>query len=126
MEISNPIQYLTPSQAVNPVLIDSLRTAGGLEAEILQSTRGQLLLQTRLGQLLTLNTLGFRSGERLLLRLDSEAETPRLLVRPVTPSSNSIPANCCGPNGCERAPITPPWWQATTRSMRSALKASVR
>ena len=55
-------------------LLSQLRVAGTVEARVVKLlNENQLLLNTRLGQILTSSTLDYRAGDRIKLRLDESS-----------------------------------------------------
>jgi len=66
-------------------LLAHLKSAGSLEAEVMQRLQGkQLLLSSRLGEILTTNSLSFKPGDRLILRFDDSAGQAVLKASPRT------------------------------------------
>ncbi len=62
-------------------LLTQLRAAGSIEAEVVKLLQdNKLLLNTRLGQILTSNKLHYRPGDRVILRLDDSGQQPVLKV----------------------------------------------
>ena len=67
-------------------LLAQLRAAGTIEAEVLKLLPGnKLLLASRLGDILTSNSLNYQAGDRLNLRFDDSAQQPVLKVSPRPP-----------------------------------------
>ena len=70
-------------------LLTQLRAAGSIEAEVVKLLQdNKLLLNTRLGQILTSNKLQYRPGDRLMLRLDDSGQQPVLKVS--TPAVKTV------------------------------------
>lgn len=66
-------------------LLAQLKAAGTVEAEVMKQLQGkQLLLSSRLGEILTANSLSYKSGDRLILRLDDSTGQPVLKASPGT------------------------------------------
>ena len=78
-------------------LLAQLRAAGTLEAEVVRLLRdNQLLLNSRLGQIRTQNSLDYRVGDRINLRLDESSgqavfKTSRAEARPILLDGRSNP-----------------------------------
>ena len=92
MDINLPseLNALRPSTATGGDLLAQLRAAGTIEAEVIKVLNDNLLLRSRLGDILTRNTLNYKTGDRLLLRLDERAATPVLKSSPAEPRPVSI------------------------------------
>jgi len=73
-------------------LLAQLKTAGTIEAEVIKLLPGKLLLSSRLGEILTSNTLNFKPGDRLNLRLDTETQIPVLKASPKSAQPVSLDA----------------------------------
>jgi flagellar hook-length control protein FliK len=85
MDIYTPSDLPGAKPAVNRVadLLTQLRGAGSIEAEVVKLLRdNQLLLTSRLGQILASNKLHYRPGDRVSLRLDDSGQQPVLKVSP--------------------------------------------
>ena len=84
MDINFSTDSINPRVASSPVpdLLAQLRAAGTVEAEVIRLLQGQLLLSSRLGEILTRNTLDYRPGDRISLRLDESAGYPVLKASP--------------------------------------------
>lgn len=63
-----------------PDLFTQLAKLGSIEARIMSVARGQLILNTQLGQITGLNTLDLKSGDRVQIRLDQTDSKPVLKV----------------------------------------------
>ena len=74
-ELTNP----RPSTAAGGDLLAQLRAAGTIEAEVIKVLKDSLLLSSRLGEILTRNTLNYKTGDRLYLRLD-ERRPPTVMT----------------------------------------------
>lgn len=85
MDIKVPSDLPTTKPAVSQVgdLLAQLKAAGTIEAEVLKLLPGnKLLLSSRLGDILTSNSLSYQAGDRLNLRFDDSAQQPVLKVSP--------------------------------------------
>ena len=85
MDIKIPTDSVSPrpvsSQATD--LLAKLKAAGTVEAEVIRQLQGKLLLSSRVGDILTSNTLNYKPGDRVSLRLDGSAQNPVLKVSSV-------------------------------------------
>ena len=84
----------TVSQPGN--LLVQLKAAGTIEAEVIRVLQDKLLLSSRLGEILTSNSLNYKTGDRLIVRLAGSDLEPVLKVSPrqsgpVTIDSNQNP-----------------------------------
>lgn len=84
MDINLPSELTSPrsSTAAAGDLLTQLRAAGTIEAEVIKVLQDSLLLRSRLGEILTRNTLNYKPGDRLYLRLDERGPTPVLKSSP--------------------------------------------
>ncbi|MDH3535243.1 MAG: flagellar hook-length control protein FliK [Gammaproteobacteria bacterium] len=84
MDINFPTDPIDPTAVASrvPNLLAQLRAAGTVEAEVIRLLQGQLLLSSRLGEILTRNTLDYKPGDRINLRLDESASHPVLKTSP--------------------------------------------
>ena len=85
MDIKIPSDLPTPKPAVAQVdqLLAQLKAAGRIEAEVVKLLHNnQLLLSSRLGDILTSNNLNYRAGDRIYLRLDDSSGQPVLKTSP--------------------------------------------
>ena len=77
-------------------LLAQLKAAGTIEAEVIRVLQDKLLLSSRLGEILTSNSLNYKAGDQLNIRLAGSDLEPVLKVSPrqsgpVTLDSNQIP-----------------------------------
>ncbi len=83
IKIPSDLPATKPVAAQVGDLLAQLKTAGTIEAEVLKLLPGnKLLLSSRLGDILTSNSLNYRAGDRLTLRFDDSARQPVLKVSP--------------------------------------------
>ncbi len=85
MDIKIPSDLPATKPVVSQVgdLLAQLKAAGTIEAEVLKLLPGnKLLLSSRLGDILTSNSLNYQAGDRLNLRFDDSAQQPVLRVSP--------------------------------------------
>ena len=85
MDIKIPSDLPATKPVVSQVgdLLAQLKAAGTIEAEVLKLLPGnKLLLSSRLGDILTSNSLNYQAGDRLNLRFDDSAQQPVLKVSP--------------------------------------------
>jgi len=85
MDIKIPSDLPPTKPAASQVsdLLTQLRAAGTIEAEVIKLLQGnKLLLSSRLGDILTSNSLNYKPGDRLDLRLDDGARQPVLKTSP--------------------------------------------
>ncbi|MEM7561686.1 MAG: flagellar hook-length control protein FliK [Pseudomonadota bacterium] len=75
---------------VNSDWLNLLRQLESLEASVARQRSGELVLRTLLGDLLLKNSLGFKQGDRLAIRLDESRATPILKVAPAIPKVHKI------------------------------------
>jgi hypothetical protein len=82
MDINSLSQALTGQSATAQTtdLLVQLRAAGAIEAEVIRVLEGKLLLSSRLGDILTTNTLNYKTGDRLNIRLGGSELAPVLKV----------------------------------------------
>ncbi len=66
-------------------LLAQLKAAGTIEAEVIKVLQGKLLLSSRLGEILTTNSLNYKTGDRLNLRLSGSEQNPVLKASPNQP-----------------------------------------
>lgn len=74
-------------------LLTQLRAAGTVEAEVISRLPDSLLLQTRLGRILTHDRHHFQPGDRLELRLEGDRERPVLKASDAAPRPLTLDAN---------------------------------
>ena len=114
METKFPIEVsggqIRPS--VSPDWMDLLRQLDSLEARVTSRLSGELILKTVLGEILAKNTLGFKNGDRLMIRLDESRPVPTLKVAPSLPAvqkvnSDQLPllSHLIGPDRAILAPV---------------------
>lgn len=77
-------------------LLAQLKAAGTIEAEVIRVMQDKLLLSSRLGEILTSNSLNYKAGDQLNLRLSGSEQEPVLKVSsrqtgPVTLDSKQNP-----------------------------------
>jgi len=85
MDIKIPSDLPATKPVVSQVsdLLTQLKAAGTIEAEVIKLLQGnKLLLSSRLGDILTSNSLNYKPGDRLDLRLDDSARQPVLKTSP--------------------------------------------
>ena len=84
MDINLPSDLIKPgpASASSGDLLAQLRAAGTIEAEVVKVLQDSLLLRSRLGDILTRNTLNYRAGDRINLRLDERGPAPVLKSSP--------------------------------------------
>ena len=75
---SHPVKSDIAIQGSN--LLALLKASGSLEARVISLFDGKLLLSSRIGEILTSNTLGYKQGDLLLLRLQLKEGQPVLRV----------------------------------------------
>ena len=63
-------------------LLAKLKAAGTVEAEVIKVLQDRLLLSSRLGEILTSNSLNYKKGDQLTLRLAGSDREPVLKVSP--------------------------------------------
>ena len=87
MDIKILSEFLTGKPAVSQTgdLLAQLKTAGTVEAEVIKVLQGKLLLSSRLGEILTTNTLNYKPGDQINLRLGGDAQNPVLKASPRIP-----------------------------------------
>ena len=79
--ISSSSQRVRPDAAIQGSdLLSLLKASGSVEARVISLFDGKLLLSSRIGEILTSNTLGFKRGDLLLLRLLVKDGQPVLRV----------------------------------------------
>ncbi len=83
MEINrfSDVSNSKPASSRPADLLARLRAAGTIEAVVVRQIGEQLLLDSRLGSILTSNRLDYRPGDRLLLSLSGDPERPVLQSR---------------------------------------------
>ena len=94
MDISRVSDSLSnaTSRALSPVdLFRQITQLGSIEARVALIEKGQALLNTRLGQILSNNTLDLKQGDRLSLRAGGSEQSPvlKIVKLPVQPFSLS-------------------------------------
>lgn len=83
LKIPSQLPGLKPAPAPIGDLLNQLRAAGTVEAEVIKLLKdNQLLLSSRLGQILTSNALKYRVGDRVNLRLDESSGQAVLKASP--------------------------------------------
>ena len=87
MDIKILSELLTGKPAVSQTgdLLAQLKAAGTIEAEVIKVLQGKLLLSSRFGEILTTNTLNYKPGDQINLRLSGDAQNPVLKASPRTP-----------------------------------------
>ena len=87
MDIKILSEFLTGKPAVSQTgdLLAQLKTAGTIEAEVIKVLQGKLLLSSRFGEILTTNTLNYKPGDQINLRLSGDAQNPVLKASPRIP-----------------------------------------
>lgn len=86
IKISSDLPTAKPVVSQVGDMLAQLKAAGTIEAEVLKLLPGnKLLLASRLGDILTSNSLNYQAGDRLNLRFDDSAQQPVLKVSPRTP-----------------------------------------
>jgi hypothetical protein len=98
MDIKSLSALLTGKPAASQTgdLLAQLKAAGTIEAEVIKVLQGKLLLSSRLGEILTSNTLNYKPGDQINLRLSGDEQNPVLkasprIPRPVTLDSGQNP-----------------------------------
>lgn len=74
-------------------LLARLKAAGTIEAEVVRVLQDKLLLSSRLGEILTSNSLNYRAGDQLNLRLDGSDQNPVLKASPRQPGPVTLERN---------------------------------
>ncbi len=84
MDIKSLNDSLTgrPPVSQNGDLLAQLKAAGTIEAEVIKVLQDKLLLSSRLGDILTSNSLNYRVGDQLNLRLGGSEQNPVLKAMP--------------------------------------------
>jgi len=87
MDIKILSELLTGKPAVSQTgdLLAQLKAAGTIEAEVIKVLQGKLLLSSRFGEILTTNTLNYKPGDQINLRLSGDAQNPVLKASPKIP-----------------------------------------
>jgi hypothetical protein len=87
MDIKSLSELLTgkPAAAESGDLLAQLKAAGTIKAEVIRVLQGKLLLSSRLGEILTTNTLNYKPGDQINLRLGGDEQNPVLKASPVIP-----------------------------------------
>ena len=87
MDIKILSELLTGKPAVSQTgdLLAQLKAAGTIEAEVIKVLQGKLLLSSRFGEILTTNTLNYKPGDQINLRLGGDAQNPVLKASPRIP-----------------------------------------
>lgn len=98
MDIKSLSDSLTGPPPVSKTgdLLAQLKAAGTIEAEVIKVLQDRLLLSSRLGDILTSNSLNYKVGDRLDLRLGGSEQNPVLKASsrqsgPMTLDSNQNP-----------------------------------
>jgi hypothetical protein len=84
MDIKSLDDSLTgrPPVSQNGDLLAQLKAAGTIEAEVIKVLQDKLLLSSRLGDILTTNSLNYKVGDQLNLRLGGSEQNPVLKASP--------------------------------------------
>ncbi len=84
MDIKSLSDSLTsrPPVPQNGDLLAQLKAAGTIEAEVIKVLQDKLLLSSRLGDILTSNSLNYKVGDQLNLRLGGSEQNPVLKASP--------------------------------------------
>jgi len=84
MDIKSLDDSLTsrPPVSQNGDLLAQLKAAGTIEAEVIKVLQDKLLLSSRLGDILTSNSLNYKVGDQLSLRLAGSEQNPVLKTSP--------------------------------------------
>ena len=84
MDIKSLNDSLTsrPPVSQNGDLLAQLKAAGTIEAEVIKVLQNKLLLSSRLGDILTSNSLNYKVGDQLNLRLTGSEQNPVLKASP--------------------------------------------
>ena len=84
MDIKSLSDSLTgrPPVSQNGDLLAQLKAAGTIEAEVIKVLQDKLLLSSRLGDILTSNSLNYKVGDQLNLRLGGSEQNPVLKASP--------------------------------------------
>jgi hypothetical protein len=84
MDIKSLNDSLTsrPPVSQNGDLLAQLKAAGTIEAEVIKVLQDKLLLSSRLGDILTSNSLNYKVGDQLNLRLTGSEQNPVLKASP--------------------------------------------
>ncbi len=83
LKIPNELPRLNPAVKQVGDLLAQLKAAGTIEAQVVKLLKdNQLLLTSRLGQILTSNSLDYKPGDRVNLRLDESSGQPVLKASP--------------------------------------------
>ena len=87
MDIKILSELLTGKPVVSQTgdLLAQLKAAGTVEAEVIKVLQGKLLLSSRFGEILTTNTLNYKPGDQINLRLSGDAQNPVLKASPRIP-----------------------------------------
>jgi len=87
MDIKILSELLTGKPAVSQTgdLLAQIKAAGTIEAEVIKVLQGKLLLSSRFGEILTTNTLNYKPGDQINLRLSGDAQNPVLKASPRIP-----------------------------------------
>ncbi len=85
----------TNSRLLLPIdLFKQLNELGSIDARVASISKGQALLISQLGQILSANTLDLKAGDRLKIRVSGDQQTPalkvtKLLPQPITLNSSA-------------------------------------
>ncbi|MBT8435560.1 MAG: flagellar hook-length control protein FliK [Gammaproteobacteria bacterium] len=84
MDIKSLSDSLTSRPPVSQAgdLLAQLKAAGTIEAEVIKVLQNKLLLSSRLGDILTSNSLNYKVGDQLNLRLGGSKQSPVLKASP--------------------------------------------
>ena len=95
MEISklSDSSFNTSSRQLLPIdLFKQLSQLGSIEARVASISKGQALLNSQLGQILSVNTLDLKTGDRLQIRAGGNEQVPVLKVSKLAPQATILNA----------------------------------
>ena len=78
--LSNQITSLNSQTVLPEILFQRLAQMGSISASVASISKGQALLTSQLGQILTANTLDLKVGDRLTIRSNNHSQRPALKV----------------------------------------------
>jgi len=92
MDIKSLNESLTsrPPVSQNGDLLAQLKAAGTIEAEVIKVLQDKLLLRSRLGDILTSNSLNYKVGDQLNLRLGGSEQNPVIKASPKQSGSMTL------------------------------------
>ena len=92
MDIKSLNESLTsrPPVSKNGDLLAQLKAAGTIEAEVIKVLQDKLLLRSRLGDILTSNSLNYKVGDQLNLRLGGSEQNPVIKASPKQSGSMTL------------------------------------